>query len=251
MEHDGQDVVFDRSAYGEFIWPHVYGRESTLSEDDMEILQEFEERNETLKILMTDPDTEAHWKRCVDNNEPLTYPQFRLANNLYTKLAHKYNFVPKQLSDFNHDINKLKTKNDQQISNVDIEVPENTKTNNLRKDIITSNIGIVANTKTIHEKNSGFERLEKANAISAVLSKRLIKQRGDAFDELEGEVTDFLKGRLEELLGSKKAANVSFAEEEVEILKIFCKRLIEKEKESQNIQTNIGRKPINTQPIRR
>jgi polyphosphate kinase 2 (PPK2 family) len=63
MEHDGQDVVFDRSAYGEFIWPHVYGRESTLSEDDMEILQEFEERNETLKILMTDPDTEAHWKR--------------------------------------------------------------------------------------------------------------------------------------------------------------------------------------------
>lgn len=251
MEHDGQDVIFDRSAYGEFIWPHVYGRESTLSEDDMEILQEFEERNGALKILMTDPDTEAHWKRCVDNNEPLTYPQFRLANNLYTKLAHKYNFVPKQLSDFNHDVNKLKTKNDQQISNADIEVPENTKTNNLRKDIITSNIGIVTNTKTIHEKNSGFERLEKANAISAVLSKRLIKQRGDAFDELEGEVTDFLKGRLEELLGSKKASNVSFAEEEVEILKIFCKRLIEKEKESQSVQTNVGRKPINTQPIRR
>jgi hypothetical protein len=252
MEHDGKDVFWDRSWYGESsIWPHVYGREPALSEDELEILQEYEERNEALKILMTDPNTEAHWKRCVENNEPLTHPQFRLANSLYAKLAHKYNFVPKQLSDFNHDISKPKAKNDEQISNVDSEVSENTKTNNTRKDIVTSNISIVANTKPIHEKNSGLERLEKANAISAILSKRLIKQRGDAFDELEGEVTDFLKGRLEELLGAKKASTPSFAEEEIEILKVFCKRLMEKEKESQSVQTNVSKTSINRQPIRR
>lgn len=231
MQYDGKDVVFDRSIYGEFVWPHVYGREPMLTEDDIEILQEFEERNQVSRILMVDPDIAAHWKRCVDNNEPLTQPQFRLASNLYTKLAHKYNFVPKQLSDFNVKKNSTAEASLAKSTSDDSTAPSNDKsstTNEQGKDLVSTNNASTNKSMEI----SGLDKLEKANAISAVLSKRLIKQRGSAFDELEGEVADFLKGRLEELLGGKKPTAQMFAEEEVQILKMFCQRLKEKESSS-------------------
>jgi len=38
MQYDGQDVIFDRSPYGEAVWPHVYGRPPMLDEDDFEVL---------------------------------------------------------------------------------------------------------------------------------------------------------------------------------------------------------------------
>ncbi|HWY36243.1 MAG TPA: hypothetical protein VNX68_16475 [Nitrosopumilaceae archaeon] len=60
MQHDGKDVVFDRTWMGELIWPHVYGREPLLTEDDLEIIREFEDRNSTNRILMVDPDQQAH-----------------------------------------------------------------------------------------------------------------------------------------------------------------------------------------------
>jgi len=249
MQYDGKDVVWDRSWYGELIWPHVYGREPSLSEDDIEVLQEFEDRNQVSRILMVDPDQAGHWKRCVNNKEPLTQAQFRLAGSLYTKLAHKYNFVPKQLSDFSDKFTKSKTEDAQPVSdtNADKRSPQ---AESLGKDgALSSSTDATAN-KALHEKGSGLERLEKANAISAVLSKRIIKQRGDSYDELEGEITHFLKGRLDELLGGKKAmVSPSFAEEEVQILKMFCQRLKEKEKAIQT-PTPIPR-PSNGQLLRK
>ena len=44
LSYDNKDVIFDRSIYGECIWPHVYGRDPMLSEDDFEMLREFEDR---------------------------------------------------------------------------------------------------------------------------------------------------------------------------------------------------------------
>jgi len=32
---DGKDVVFDRSSYGELVWPKVYGREPELNLEDL------------------------------------------------------------------------------------------------------------------------------------------------------------------------------------------------------------------------
>ena len=91
MSKDSQNVVWDRSWYGEsHIWPSVYGRASQLSEDELEIIREFEDRNQTIRILMFDPNVEAHWKRCVDNKEPLTRVQFDHARQLYSKMAHTY-----------------------------------------------------------------------------------------------------------------------------------------------------------------
>jgi hypothetical protein len=248
MQYDGKDVVFDRSIYGECVWPHVYGREPMLSEEDIEVLQEFEERNQVSRILMVDPNTAEHWKRCVDNKEPLTQSQFRLAGSLYTKLAHKYNFVPKQLSDYSDKFKKTKTETMESIGTIDNEVRENGQTTLAGKSVSDINSNNPTLNKIVYEKIFGLDKLEKANAISAILSKRIIKQRGSAFDELEGEVTDFLKRRLEELLGGKKEQSaLSFADEEVQILKIFCQRL--KEKELQSSQQIVSKKP--TASIRR
>jgi hypothetical protein len=229
MQYDGKDVFWDRSWFGELIWPHVYGRKPMLSEDDIEVLQEFEERNQVSRILMVDPDQVGHWKRCVDNKEPLTQAQFRLAGSLYTKLAHKYNFVPKQLSDYSDKFTKSKTENTQSVgdTNTNKRAPQ---AESLGKDEIHSSSISASVNKTLHEKGSGLEKLEKANAISAVLSKRLIKQRGDSFDELEGEITDFLKGRLEELLGGSKPKQSFLSETEVQVLKLLAQRFIEKDK---------------------
>jgi hypothetical protein len=228
MQYDGKDVVWDRSWYGEFVWPHAYGREPMLVEDDMEIIREFEERNNTQRILMVDPDTAGHWKRCVDNNEPLNQAQFRIAATLYTKLAHKYNFIPKQLSDFNvTPKNKTATPiTNEQTSGSNTEIPKETSS-------MVGESPAPTNTNSSQDYKplaiSGLDRLEKANAISAVLSKRIIKQRGDAFDAIEGEVTNFLKGRLEDLLGSSKKSDTEFSDTEVQVLKLLCKRFIEKD----------------------
>jgi hypothetical protein len=248
MQHDGKDVFWDRSWFGELIWPHVYGREPMLSEEDIEVLQEFEERNQVSRILMVDPDTAGHWKRCVDNKEPLIQSQFRLANSLYAKLAHKYNFAPKQLSDYGNLFKKTKTETMESIGIIDNEVREDGQTTLAGKSISDINSNNPTLNKIVYEKISSLDKLEKANAISAILSKRIIKQRGSAFDELEGEVTLFLKRRLEELLGGKKEQSaLSFADEEVQILKIFCQRL--KEKELQSSQQIVSKKP--TASIRR
>jgi hypothetical protein len=180
--------------------------------------------------LMVDPDQAGHWKRCVDNNEPLNQGQFRLAGSLYTKLAHKYNFVPKQLSDFSDKFSKHKTATSE--SNGD----DSAKTREDKSPLIKAESSAaitISNTKivdTFSEKVPGFEKLEKANAISAVISKRLIKQRGGAFDELEGEITNFLKGRLEELLGGNKPKQPSLSESEVQVLKLLAQRFMEKDK---------------------
>jgi len=232
MQYDGKDIVFDRSIYGETIWPHVYGREPSLTEEDIEVLQEFEERNQTSRILMIDPDQAGHWKRCVDNNEPLTHSQFRLASTLYTKLAHKYNFAPKKLSDYSDKFTKTKTENNEQTSNADYAERQGERPIEKGQDIINSSTSSPKVDKISNEKTSGLNKLEKANAISAVLSKRIIKQRGNSFDELEGEISDFLQGRLEELLGGK-SKQPSLSEIEVQILKQLAQRFIEKESQSQ------------------
>lgn len=229
MEYDGKDVVWDRSWYGELVWPHVYGRDPLLSDDDIDVLREFEERNDTQCILMIDTDTAAHWKRCVDNKEPLNQAQFRIAGTIYTKMAHKYNFTPKQLSDFNVKTKDTATKtaNVGESSNTNDATPKDTTPISSDQSGTTANISGAQANKSL--EISGLDRLEKANAISTILSKRIIKQRGDAFDAIEGEVTNFLKERLEELLGSQKKEVQYFSDTEVQVLKLLCQRFMDKD----------------------
>ncbi len=96
----GKDVVFDRSWMGEQVWPFVYGRNALLSTEDLEVIREIEDQNQTVRILMHDPDARAHWQRCVENKEPLDGVQFKTARDLFYKMAEMYGFTLKTKDDF-------------------------------------------------------------------------------------------------------------------------------------------------------
>jgi hypothetical protein len=228
MECDNKDTVFDRSWYGEAIWPHVYGRDAQLSEEDIEVIQEFEQKNSTERILMIDSDAQGHWQRCVDNKEPLTLPQFKMASALFNKMAHKYGFLPRELKDFRD----VKTETTQQDSSNPKQ--EGTLSKGQAKDVGTSPIINVIGpyaSLAVEAAETELDKLEKANAIRDVLSKRLLKQKGGAFDKLEDDLKAFLKTKLSNIF-SDPPDKVSLSEEEITILKLYCKQL--KEKVSKN-----------------
>lgn len=202
-----KDIVLDRSYYGELVWPQIYGREPLLSEENLEALRELEESVGTTRILMHDPNVEAHWKRCVDNNEPLTKPQFVRARGLFSTMADKYGFSRKTLMDF---------------PEVPI-VPQEVKA----KPEAERTVVVPSTPKLTSEQM----KLETANAINEVLGKRIIKQKGPIFDKIEINLRTFLNTELGKILGTK-TENIAgpFTNEEVELLRFFCKKLKENQK---------------------
>ena len=199
--------MLDRSYYGELCWPQVYGRESLLSEENLEALRELEESVGTVRILMYDPNVEAHWKRCVDNKEPLTKPQFVRARTLFSGIADKYGFERKTLLDYKEI--EIVTEEPK----VSPEEPE--------KKVV------VPPVKLTNEQM----KLETANAINEVLGKRIVKQKGPVFDKIEVNLRTFLNSELGKILGTKNEIQTGqFSTEEVELLRFFCKRLKENQK---------------------
>lgn len=202
------NIVLDRSYYGECcIWPQVYGRESLLSEEGLEVLRELEESVGTARILMFDPNVEAHWKRCVDNKEPLTKPQFVRARTLYSAMADKYGFERKTLRDYKDIVIEEPT--------VELEELEKSKP-----------------PAVITKLTSEQMKLETANAINEVLGKRIVKQKGLTFDKIENNLRIFLNTELGKILGTKNEIQSTgqFSTEEVELLHFFCKKLKENQK---------------------
>lgn len=220
VSKSGQNIVWDRSWYGESnIWPYVYGRDPQLTEEDIEILREIEDQNDTTRILMFDPDAKANWQRCVDNKEPLTLQQFNLARQLYSAMAHKYNFTVTSLPKF------------LEANNVAPKQP--TKLDSDTVAPVSNNVAAaVAEIKAMAEEKMSKEqeKLEKANAINSVLkTKKLFKQTGWPYDELEGQVRQFLNTQLGDILGTAKPST-ALSTEDVMIVKEFLKRLKEKQR---------------------
>jgi len=204
----GRNIVLDRSHYGELIWPQIYGRAALLSDEDIEYLREIEVNMEVTRILMHDPNNEAHWQRCVDNKEPLTKAQFVKARSLYSSLAHKYGFASKTLKDF---------------PDADQPLPVTIHANPSQD---KSDAGKSDSEGAIKEQL----KLEKANVINEVLDKRIIKGKGPMYDDVERSVRTFLNMELGKILGSS-SATPGLSNEEIELLKFFCKRLKDKESE--------------------
>lgn len=213
MKYSSKDVIFDRSPYGEFIWPFIYNRNAMLTDEEIEILQDIENQNDVQRILMYDANTEIHWKRCVDNNEPLTRSQFNQANVLFDKMARKYDFDRKQLSDF------------AALQKATISpIPSTTEA--------AANVGAkILEVKTPENGGrpseiKGLSKLEQANAINDILSKRIIKQKGQIYDDLEKDLRDFLNTKLSTIFGENQTKGLT--PDEIEILKIYCKQLKQK-----------------------
>lgn len=204
-----KNIVLDRSYYGELVWPQVYGRDSLLTEDGLEVLRELEQSVGTTRILMHDPNVEAHWKRCVDNNEPMNKQQFVKARALFSQLAEKQGFERKTLTDF---------------PDVPV-VPQEVKV----KTVIEVHPQPSTPAPKVQLTKEQI-KLETANAINEVLSKRIIKQKGQFFDQIEIGLRTYLNTELGKILGTKTETSTGqFNNEEVELLKFFCKKLKERQ----------------------
>jgi hypothetical protein len=210
----GQDVVFDRSWYGEACtWPQIYGRKSLLIEEDLDVLREFEEQNSVSRILMVDPDVEAHWKRCVDNKEPLTRSQFNSAQQLYGIMADRHGFEIKTMHDFVQPTQKVEEMQPQQTEpKVQVEEPTN-----------------VLKIDTPIKLTPEQLKLQQANAINDVLSSRVVKKKGAEYDQIESRIREFLNSELAKILGTNaQQPALPFTNEEVTLLKALANRVKDK-----------------------
>lgn len=221
MKYDNKDVIFDRSWYGELVWPYIYNRDPALNEDDFDLIMEFEDRNQVERILMIDPNTSEHWARCVANKEPLNINQFKIAGTLFNKLAHKYGFAPKELKDFKN----VEAKDNKQPSPL-VKQEEPLKKGQAEAAVPVASSSVSATVQILQQEDE-LDKLEKANAIRDIITKRILKQKGGAFDKLEDDLKAFLKNKLSEIF-SEQSQKVSLSEDEITILKLYCQQLKEK-----------------------
>lgn len=203
-----RDIVLDRTHYGELIWPTVYGRKPMLTDDDIDVIREIEESVGVRRILMYDSNIEAHWDRCVANNEPLTRPQFLRARTMYERMANKYQFEKLTLEEILPDAIETKS-----------------LSNNVKESIRVADVK-VANAASPNKKTKEQLQLEKANAINEVLSKRIVKGKGPVYDDIEKEVRLFLNKKLGTILGSEDKDSLTL--EEITVIRAFVKRIKEK-----------------------
>lgn len=221
---DGRDVIFDRSIYGEKVWPAVYGRDPQLSYEEFELLQEFEERNGTDYILMWDQNFDAHWQRCADNNEPLSRGQFNHAVAMYERLEN-YGFIKKQLPEF-------KEVQDFLAKSTGEEGEKTSEAQTIQAAETTVDSVSAKNIKPASSRPSDTVqqlKLEEANAINSLLKGRIIKKRGPIFDDLERDIRDFLNQKLSTIFGNVDSND--FTEQEIQVLKLYAARILEKHKE--------------------
>jgi hypothetical protein len=220
----GKDVVFDRSAYGELVWPEVYGRESLLAQEDYEYLQQLEYNNDTVKILMYDENKDAHWQRCVENKEPLNRPQFIQATRLYESMAKTYNFEKKQLKDFQ---SQARSQDNAADKPGEPDKKPDDRGISMSGILRPSDRGQPEDTELRCVAQSLLDKkLERANAIRDLLSAPIVKKKGSAFTQLEKDVKQFLEQQLENIFNEPKKED--FTEDEVKILKIYAQRIKEK-----------------------
>ena len=223
VQLSGRDVVFDRSIYGELVWPKVYNRDPLLDEDEIKELQEIELQNLCQHIVMYDKNVKAHWQRCEQNNEPLDKAQFNLARKLFFEVADKYGFGKKTIEDFGIHPGQLVESGDEAT-----EVGGSDDGNPVDTDAQSGQQKTMRQDPRSNASDRGAKaRLEKANAINKILSSKIINKKGDIYEEVEKDIRFFLEDRMTELLGGEPNG---FSTNEVKTLKLFVKRLMEKER---------------------
>jgi hypothetical protein len=220
-KYQGQDVVFDRTPYGEYVWSNVYNRASLLSEEDFEYLSQLEENNEVVKVLMYDENKEAHWQRCVADNEPLDRRQFIHANRLYDDLVRKYGFQRRQLKDF--ELAPTESEGDKTDEDgITIENGGNINTSESKPKSEPKNTDV----QHISDVASLEYKIERANAIRVLLQTKIVKKKDDVYRSLEQDIKTFLNKELENIFKDKNEE--TFTSDEVQILKLYVQRIKEK-----------------------
>lgn len=235
-KHAGSNVLFDRSVWGELIWPNVYGRQPMLSEEDLDYLAGIERNNDVERILMYDANIDAHWQRCVDNKEPLTRQQFGRANIFYERLVKDYGFTKKQLSDF-PGFEHIRSGRDESRASKEIlsDERELSKSNgnsdatwtSTTTTIVGEDISLRPIPRASSDVGSIEDKLERANAIRSLLQGQILKKKGGSYDDLELILREFLQQELDKLFTPQRG-NQELTDEEISVLKLYVKRIKEK-----------------------
>lgn len=221
----GKDVVFDRTVYGELIWPEIFNRMPLLNEEDYEYLQQLEYNQNAVKYLMYDEDKEAHWKRCADNKEPINRVQFAAATRLYDKLADERGFEKRQLGDFSEMAKQNKqTKKNEKTEKAVQKKSKSPDRDGGNSDSSGSKAG--SDGPIFRSGNAGLsmeQKLDRANAIRNILGGQIIKKKGDVYEDIEKDIRRFLEKEIRRIFigGSEE----SFSEDEVKILKLYAQRI--------------------------
>ena len=219
----GKDVVFDRTVWGEMVWPEVFNRMPLLNEEDLEYLSQLEYNQGAVKYLLSPDDVDAHWKRCVENKEPLNRIQFVQAARLYDKLELEKGFEKKQLSDFSDLAKEVASKSKQKATKEIQTDAKNTSKNRTDIDSAKPDNKHTASKPAAIAGLTMEERLERANAIKSLLSNKIIKKNDEVYSSIEQDIRAFLQKDLERLFTQKSEQD--FTSDEVQILKIYAQRI--------------------------
>ena len=223
-----KDVVFDRTPYGELVWPEVFGRLPLLNDEDYEYLTQLEYNEDAVKYYMFDENVDAHWKRCVDNKEPVNRMEFVQAGRLYDNFVEERGFERKQLSDFS----AMVRENEQTAKKSKTKGSVQKKKKGSSRDAGHADSAGSADTRTtfdrFHKGNelSMEQKLNKANAIRALLEGKIIKKKGVIYDDLEKDIRSFLQQGLEGLFID--SVSEIFTEDDTIVLKSMAQRIIDK-----------------------
>ncbi len=232
----GQNVVLDRSHYGESVWSQVYNRTPMLDHDDIDMLRQLE-GEDVRRILMHDPDINSHWARCVENKEPLTQVQFAQARQKFYMMGEIYGFEVKTLNDIPQLIAEITgerepPKSTSTASNSNTLLPMATNGNSEGGvELAKAQISDQDEKSTRKAKDTSMTpeqlKLLQANVINEVMSSRIVKKKGDVYDILEDKIRGFLNNELSILLGTNKLS-LSFSDEDITILKLLINKVKEK-----------------------
>jgi hypothetical protein len=223
-----KDIVLDRTHYGELIWPQIFGRKPLLDEEQIEILREVEDSVGVQRIWMTDDNLTAHWQRCVDNKEPLDKAQFTRARGLYSSMAQKYGFEKVTLQTFVKQFPDAQAIVDQskasELESKTLQVSVSETTTSITE---VDTAKPISNTSVKYpNKTPQQHKLEVANAINEILSKRILKTKSPIYDDLEVELRNFLNTKLGKLLGGSDPNELSLTQDEIKFYKTMYKKAI-------------------------
>lgn len=225
-----RDIVLDRTHYGELIWPQIFGRKALLDDEMIEAIREVEESVGVQRIWMTDDDLKAHWQRCVDNKEPLDKAQFTRARGLYSTMAQKYGFEKvtlqtflKQFPDAQAVVDQM---NGKQLEEKTLQVVSSGGQTVTTEVDLSGSVNDSTQAK-YPSKTAQQQKLEIANTVNDILSKRILKGKGKTYDDLENEIRHFLNSKLGKLLGGSENSELSLTQEEVRFYKAMYKRAMQ------------------------
>jgi hypothetical protein len=208
----GKDVVFDRSWYGELVWPYIYQRQPQIDEDGFEMLREMEDQNQARRIITHDPDEPGHWQRCQANKEPMDFSQFKSARSMFVDLAKSREFEVHSMVEVLDELGQGEIEGAESIPDNRIQVADDNardagmepNKNPKKTGSQSDQLNLTPEQLTPEQLTPEQLTLLQANAINEVLGGRVIKKKGEFFDSLENKVRLFLNQELATLLGLSK-----------------------------------------------